>query len=50
MLVMWGISAGFVHGVGFVPQWWGWRWLLGPLPAWLLCALGYAVLFQAQLG
>ncbi|GEM_PF-91800 len=23
MLVMWGISAGFVHGVGFVPQWWG---------------------------
>lgn len=50
MLVMWGISAGFVHGVGFVPQWWGWRWLLGPLPAWLLCASGYAVLFQAQLG
>jgi len=49
MLVMWGISAGFVHGVGFVPQWWGWRWLLGPLPVWLLCALGYAVLFQAQL-
>jgi len=50
MLVMWGISAGFVHGVGFVPQWWGWRWLLGPLPAWLLCMLGYAVLFRAQLG
>lgn len=50
MLVMWGISAGFVHGVGFVPQWWGWRWLLGSLPAWLFCALGYAVLFQAQLG
>ena len=50
MLVMWGISAGFVHGVGFVPRWWGWRWLLGPLPVWLLCALGYGVLFQAQLG
>jgi len=50
MLVMWGISAGFVHGVGFVPRWRGWRWLLGPLPAWLFCALGYAVLFQAQLG
>jgi cyd operon protein YbgE len=31
MLVMWGISAGFVHGVGFVPQWWGWRWLLAVL-------------------
>jgi len=50
MLVMWGISAGFVHGVGFVPQWWGWRWLLGPLPAWLFCALGYAVLAHARLG
>ena len=45
-----GISAGFVHGVGFVPQWWGWRWLLGPLPAWLFCALGYAVLTHARLG
>ena len=45
-----GISAGFVHGVGFVPQWWGWRWLLGPLPAWLFCALGYAVLAHARLG
>jgi len=50
MLVMWGISAGFVHGVGFVPQWWDWRWLLGPLPAWLFCALGYAVLAHARLG
>ncbi|WP_419188734.1 cyd operon YbgE family protein [Stutzerimonas stutzeri] len=50
MLVMWGISAGFVHGVGFVPQWWGRRWLLGPLPAWLFCALGYAVLAHARLG
>ncbi len=50
MLVMWGISAGFVHGVGFVPQGWGWRWMLGPLPAWLFCALGYAVLAHARLG
>ncbi|MBK3866791.1 Cyd operon protein YbgE [Pseudomonas stutzeri] len=50
MLVMWGISAGFVHGVGFVPRWWGWRWLLGPLPAWLFCVMGYAVLFQVRLG
>ncbi|MCF7202155.1 cyd operon YbgE family protein [Pseudomonas oligotrophica] len=44
MLVMWGISAGFVHGVGFVPLFRPWRWLLGPLPAWALCALGYAIL------
>ena len=47
MLVMWGISAGFVHGVGFVPRWWGWRWLLGPLPAWLFGALGYVILAGA---
>jgi len=47
MLVMWGVSAGFVHGVGFVPQCWGVRWLLGPLPAWLLASLGYAMLLNA---
>ncbi|EXF45504.1 cyd operon protein YbgE [Pseudomonas sp. BAY1663] len=48
MLVMWGISAGFVHGLGFVPQFWLWRWLLGPLPGWTLAALGYLILWQAQ--
>ncbi len=21
------MSTGLVHGVGFVPRWWGWRWL-----------------------
>lgn len=50
MLVMCGVCAGFVHGVGFVPQKRGWRWLLGPLVAWLLCALGYGVLIKAQGG
>ena len=30
--------------------WADWRWLLGPLPAWLFCALGYAVLAHARLG
>jgi cyd operon protein YbgE len=49
MLVMWGISAGFVHGVGFVPQWWGWRWLFHPLIGWPLMGLGYLILWQAQL-
>jgi len=47
LLVMWGISAGFVHGVGFVPQCWAVRWLLGPLPAWFLASLGYAMLLNA---
>lgn len=26
-LVMLAMAAGFVRGVGFVPRWWGWRWL-----------------------
>ena len=29
LLYFWAMSAGFVRGVGFVPRWWGWRWLLG---------------------
>jgi predicted membrane protein len=28
MLLLWAMSAGMVSGVGFVPRWWGWRWLL----------------------
>jgi predicted membrane protein len=47
---MWGISAGFVHGVGFVPTNRPARWGLGPLPAWGLCALGYWILARALLG
>jgi len=39
-LLMWGIAAGFVHGVGFVPEHWLWRVLLGPVMAWLLMAMG----------
>jgi predicted membrane protein len=38
VLMMWGISAGFVHGVGFVPRSRLLRWLLGPLAAWPLMA------------
>lgn len=40
MLIMWGMSAGFVHGVGFVPNNAVLRILLGPLAAWPLMALG----------
>lgn len=33
-LLMWGVSAGFVHGVGFIPRNPLLRVLLGPLAAW----------------
>lgn len=36
LLMMWGISAGFVHGVGFVPHSRLLGFLLGPFAAWLL--------------
>lgn len=36
LLMMWGISAGFVHGVGFVPRSRLLGYLLGPVAAWLL--------------
>lgn len=35
-LLMWGIAAGFVHGVGYVPVYRIWRLLLGPLVGWPL--------------
>jgi predicted membrane protein len=44
MLVMAGICAGFVHGVGFsVTSRWG-RWLTFPLPSWCLLVGGYLML------
>ena len=48
MLVMLGISGGFVHGVGFDPINRLWRLLFGPACAWPLLVLGYVVLVQAQ--
>jgi predicted membrane protein len=39
-LIMWGLSAGFVHGVGFVPRNRILRALLGPLVAWAGMAAG----------
>lgn len=39
-LLMWGIAAGFVHGVGFVPRLWPWRLLFNPLLGWLLMGYG----------
>lgn len=48
MLVMWGISSGFIHGVGFIPYGRLWRNLFHPLGGWLLLGLGYLTLWRAQ--
>lgn len=48
MLVMLGVSGGFVHGVGFDPYNRYWRWLFGPFCAWPLLLLGYAILWSVQ--
>ena len=44
MLCMWGIAAGFVHGVGFVPYKGVLRVALGPLAAWILILVGTLLL------
>lgn len=41
MMVMLGISGGFIHGVGYVPQFWLWKWLFSPFVAWPLMLIGY---------
>jgi len=46
MLIMWGMSAGFVHGVGFVPRNQVLRVLLGPVIAWLWMGLGLIIYVQ----
>ena len=45
-LIMWGMSAGFVHGIGFVPRNAVVRVLLGPVVAWL--GMGVALIFYVQ--
>ncbi|MEW6133375.1 MAG: cyd operon YbgE family protein [Pseudomonadota bacterium] len=45
-LVMLGISAGFIHGVGFTPRGLAWKWLFHPVLAWLLMAAGFVLLFR----
>lgn len=46
-LVMLGVSAGFVHGVGFVPQHKVWRILFGPWLAWALMGTGLWLLLNS---
>ena len=47
-ITMVGVSGGFVHGVGFEPYNRFWRLLFGPLCAWPLMLLGYAILWSVQ--
>lgn len=35
-LMLWGVAAGFVHGVGFVPRRTVWRAIFHPLFGWLV--------------
>ncbi|MBI1283939.1 MAG: hypothetical protein GC183_06340 [Thiobacillus sp.] len=46
MLIMWGMSAGFVHGVGFIPRNPVLRVTLGPVIAWPLMGLGLVFYIQ----
>ena len=39
LLGLWGMAAGFVHGVGFVPRNVAARWMLGPIAAWSLLGI-----------
>ena len=41
-LLMWGMAAGYVHGVGFDPHYWLWRLVFGPWAAWPLMLMGIA--------
>ncbi|MHA3892255.1 cyd operon YbgE family protein [Acinetobacter sp. GXMZU3951] len=47
MLIMIGISGGFVYGVGFIPRFWLWKWLFSPFIAWPLMLWGYYTWFLA---
>ena len=42
-LLCWAMAAGIVHGVGYVPRFWLWRWLLSGW-AGLLALVGAVVL------
>lgn len=46
MLIMWGLAAGFVHGVGFVPRNRFLRIVLGPVIAWLGMGVGLSFYIQ----
>lgn len=43
MMVMLGISGGFIHGIGYIPQFWLWKWFFSPWLAWPLMLYGYYI-------
>ena len=45
MYIMIGISGGFIHGMGFIPKFWLWKWLFSPFLAWPLMLWGYYTWF-----
>ena len=45
-LAMLGVCAGFVHGVGFIPETKAGRVLFGPWAAWTLMSLGLWLLLS----
>lgn len=49
ILLMWGMSAGFVHGIGFDPNNRWLRMLLGPLIAWPILLPGWALFVRNYL-
>lgn len=46
-LMMLGIAAGFVHGVGFIPRYWLWKTLFGPWTGWPLMIGGLLIILSA---
>ena len=42
MLLFWAMSAGFVHGVGFVPRRAAWRWIFSGWAVLAALALAFA--------
>lgn len=48
-LLMWGMSAGFVHGIGFDPNNRWLRMLFGPLIAWPILLLGWTLFVRNYL-
>ena len=46
MLVMWGISIGFTHAVGYHPEIPLFKYLMFPVTGWLLMIFGYFEWFQ----